>query len=33
VDAADFVTNSRREAAPVPIGTSGIGSIPHLTLD
>lgn len=33
VDAADFVRRSRLAASPVPIGSSGVGSIPHLTLE
>ncbi|HEX7750021.1 MAG TPA: tripartite tricarboxylate transporter substrate binding protein, partial [Bordetella sp.] len=33
VDAADFVKRSRAAGGPVPIGSSGVGSIPHLTLE
>ncbi|WP_019939823.1 tripartite tricarboxylate transporter substrate binding protein [Bordetella sp. FB-8] len=33
VDAADFVRRSREAGSPVPIGSSGVGSIPHLTLE
>jgi tripartite-type tricarboxylate transporter receptor subunit TctC len=30
---AEFVANSLKAPAPVPIGSSGVGSIPHLTLE
>ena len=33
VDAADFVKRSQASSRPVPIGSSGVGSIPHLTLE
>ena len=32
-NAAEFVANSLKASAPVPIGSSGVGSIPHLTLE
>jgi tripartite-type tricarboxylate transporter receptor subunit TctC len=32
-NAAEFVANSLKAPAPVPIGSSGVGSIPHLTLE
>ena len=32
-NAAQFVANSLKAPAPVPIGSSGVGSIPHLTLE
>jgi tripartite-type tricarboxylate transporter receptor subunit TctC len=32
-DAAEFVANSSKASAPVPIASSGVGSIPHLTLE
>ena len=33
VDAADFVKRSQADSQPVAVGSSGIGSIPHLTLE
>ncbi|HEY0295859.1 MAG TPA: tripartite tricarboxylate transporter substrate binding protein [Bordetella sp.] len=33
VDAADFVKRSQAASQPVAIGSSGVGSIPHLTLE
>jgi tripartite-type tricarboxylate transporter receptor subunit TctC len=32
-DAADFVSRSKAQSKPVAIGSSGVGSIPHLTLE
>lgn len=32
-DAADFVKRSQADSQPVAIGSSGVGSIPHLTLE
>lgn len=33
INAAEFVEASKKSAQPVPIGSSGVGSIPHLTLE
>src|SRR5438552_2887430 len=32
-DVADFVANAQKSAQPVPIASSGIGSIPHLAME
>ena len=32
-DAAEFVANARKSSQPVPIASSGVGSIPHLAME
>jgi len=32
-DAAEFIANARKSAQPVPIASTGIGSIPHLAME
>lgn len=32
-DAAQFVANAKKQSAPTPIASSGIGSIPHLAME